>query len=93
VIPIRDTIATFLRHVCFAAYLLALAGSAVAQNGPVTVERAIELHLQGMAIDIGLPGREIDEVRRAARALQRGGVGFYPKSDFVRVDTGRVRFW
>jgi uncharacterized protein YcbK (DUF882 family) len=51
------------------------------------------LHMQGMAIDIRLPGRELDEVRRAARALQRGGVGFYPRSDFVHVDTGRVRFW
>lgn len=51
------------------------------------------LHMQGKAIDIRLPGRRLDDVRRAARALQRGGVGFYPKSDFVHVDTGRVRFW
>lgn len=51
------------------------------------------LHMQGMAIDIRLPGRNLDEVRRGARALQRGGVGYYPGSDFVHVDTGRVRFW
>ena len=51
------------------------------------------LHMQGMAIDIRLPGRDLDAVRRAARSLQRGGVGFYPRSDFVHVDTGRVRSW
>jgi len=51
------------------------------------------LHMQGMAIDIRLPDRGLDDVRRAARSLQRGGVGFYPRSDFVHIDTGRVRYW
>ena len=51
------------------------------------------LHMRGMAIDIRLPGRELNELRSAARSLQRGGVGYYPRSDFVHVDTGRVRFW
>lgn len=51
------------------------------------------LHMKGMAIDIRLPGCELDRLRRAARSLRRGGVGYYPKSDFVHVDTGRVRFW
>ena len=51
------------------------------------------LHMRGMAIDIRLPGRELSDLRRAARSLQRGGVGYYPRSDFVHVDTGRVRFW
>lgn len=51
------------------------------------------LHMQGMAIDIRLPGRGIADVRRAALALQAGGVGYYPASDFVHVDVGRVRRW
>lgn len=51
------------------------------------------LHMRGMAIDIRLPGRELADVRRAARAMKRGGVGYYPASDFVHLDVGRVRFW
>jgi uncharacterized protein YcbK (DUF882 family) len=51
------------------------------------------LHLEGRAIDLRLPGFPTARLRDAALALQRGGVGFYPGSDFVHVDTGRVRFW
>ena len=51
------------------------------------------LHMQGQAIDIRLPGRELAALRKAAIDLQAGGVGFYPKSDFIHVDTGRVRHW
>jgi len=51
------------------------------------------LHMDGKAIDIRLPGVALDDVRRTARALKRGGVGYYPDSNFVHVDTGRVRFW
>lgn len=51
------------------------------------------LHMDGIAIDIRLPGRELRNVRDAAWAMQRGGVGFYPGQQFVHVDTGRVRRW
>ena len=51
------------------------------------------LHVLGKAIDIRVPGIELDHLRVAARSLQLGGVGFYPSSNFVHVDTGRVRFW
>jgi uncharacterized protein YcbK (DUF882 family) len=51
------------------------------------------LHMQGLAIDIRLPGRELDNVRKAALALGGGGVGYYPSSNFVHVDVGRVRSW
>lgn len=50
-------------------------------------------HMVGMAIDIRLPGRRLREVRRAALNLKLGGVGYYPRSNFVHIDTGRVRFW
>lgn len=50
-------------------------------------------HMKGMAIDIRLPGRRLRDVRRAALDLRLGGVGYYPRSNFVHVDTGRVRFW
>ena len=51
------------------------------------------LHMQGQAIDIRLPGRPLQDVRRAALSMQAGGVGFYQRSDFVHLDTGRVRAW
>jgi len=51
------------------------------------------LHLEGKAIDISVKGRSLEQLRGAALAQRSGGVGYYPKSDFVHVDTGRVRFW
>jgi uncharacterized protein YcbK (DUF882 family) len=54
---------------------------------------ANSLHTVGKAIDIRLPGRRLADLRRAALTLQLGGVGYYPKSDFVHVDSGRIRAW
>ena len=51
------------------------------------------LHMYGKAIDIRLPGFATRHLRDVARAVRGGGVGFYPKADFVHVDVGRVRFW
>lgn len=50
-------------------------------------------HMKGMAIDLRLPGVPLKTVRRAALDLRMGGVGYYPKSNFVHVDTGAVRSW
>lgn len=63
---------------------LASAGSGVASNS---------LHMQGLAIDIRLPGCALAHLRDTAKAMKAGGVGFYPKSNFVHVDVGRVRYW
>ena len=49
--------------------------------------------LHGKAIDIRIPGVPLARVREAALDLKLGGVGYYPGSDFVHVDTGRVRAW
>lgn len=51
------------------------------------------LHIQAEAIDLRMPGIDTLKLRKAALALRRGGVGYYPHSDFVHVDTGRVRQW
>ena len=51
------------------------------------------LHMDGRAIDIRLPGQATSRLARLARSLQHGGVGYYRVSDFVHVDTGRVRIW
>jgi len=51
------------------------------------------LHLDGKAIDICVEGRSLKNVRRAAMSMFGGGVGYYPRTGFVHVDTGRLRFW
>ena len=51
------------------------------------------LHMQAMAIDIRLPGTSTARLRDLALALHEGGVGYYPGSDFIHVDVGRVRRW
>ena len=51
------------------------------------------LHMEGRAIDIRLPGVKLDRLRQAALDLKAGGVGYYPKSNFIHIDTGRVRYW
>jgi uncharacterized protein YcbK (DUF882 family) len=51
------------------------------------------LHMQAHAIDIRIPGVDILVLRNAALQLGRGGVGYYPRSGFVHLDTGRVRAW
>jgi len=51
------------------------------------------LHMQAHAIDIRIPGVSTLALRNAALALHEGGVGYYPRSEFVHVDTGRVRTW
>jgi uncharacterized protein YcbK (DUF882 family) len=50
-------------------------------------------HMNGNAMDIRFPGVPVFKIRQAARALNMGGVGFYPRSGFVHLDTGPVRYW
>jgi Bacterial protein of unknown function (DUF882) len=51
------------------------------------------LHIQAEAIDLRMPGIDTLKLRNAALALARGGVGYYPHSDFIHLDVGRVRQW
>jgi uncharacterized protein YcbK (DUF882 family) len=51
------------------------------------------LHTRAQAIDIRLGGLDLTDLHRAALSLRRGGVGLYPRSNFIHVDTGRVRAW
>jgi uncharacterized protein YcbK (DUF882 family) len=63
------------------------------RGGPQTGVASHSLHMDGKAIDLRIPGVKLDHLRAAARSLKLGGVGYYPSSNFVHVDTGRVRFW
>ncbi len=51
------------------------------------------LHMYGQAADVRMPGESLKKIKKAARELQSGGVGYYPRANFVHVDVGRVRFW
>jgi len=50
-------------------------------------------HVLGKAIDVRLTDIELTKLRDKAISMQRGGVGYYAKSHFVHIDTGRVRRW
>ena len=50
-------------------------------------------HLLGKAIDVRLDDVALKKLRDTAIEMQRGGVGYYPQSNFVHLDTGRVRRW
>ena len=63
---------------------LRAAGHAVAEHSQ---------HMEGHAIDVRLMGCRLEKLRDVALQAQRGGVGYYPSSNFVHVDTGRVRTW
>lgn len=64
--------------------MLRRVGSGVAKNS---------YHMYGQALDIRMWGYSTRRVRDVARSLRAGGVGYYPKSNFVHVDTGKIRSW
>ena len=50
-------------------------------------------HTQGRAIDFRIPHIHLSTLHHAALSLRRGGVGYYPHSRFIHIDTGQVRSW
>ena len=72
-------------------YRSPLTNAALRQHSSGVAEHS--LHLQGRAIDVRLPGLRTGKLRELALGMARGGVGFYPRSDFVHLDNGRVRCW
>lgn len=51
------------------------------------------MHMEGRAIDVRLRGCSLVKLRDLAMAAAQGGVGYYPKDQFVHIDTGPVRAW
>jgi uncharacterized protein YcbK (DUF882 family) len=50
-------------------------------------------HIQGKAVDVYLPDRRLSELRSEALQMRRGGVGYYPRPQFIHLDVGPVRSW
>lgn len=50
-------------------------------------------HTRGQAVDFHIQGIELKHIRKAALKMRAGGVGYYPNSQFVHIDTGPVRAW
>jgi len=50
-------------------------------------------HIKGMAIDLRISGTSLSKLHKTALGMRRGGVGYYPSSEFVHVDVGPVRRW
>ena len=57
------------------------------------VHAAHSYHLYGKAVDFRVPDRDLRQVRKVAMALEGGGVGYYPRAQFIHVDVGPVRHW
>ena len=49
--------------------------------------------MYGKPVDFRLPDISLPVLRRTAIALKAGGVGFYPRPNFIHIDVGRIRYW
>jgi uncharacterized protein YcbK (DUF882 family) len=79
------------RYRIISGYRSAATNAMLAARGNGVSSRS--LHMEGKAIDVRLEGVPLASFRDLALARQAGGVGYYPGSDFVHLDTGRVRRW
>ena len=51
------------------------------------------LHMSGQAIDVRMEDVSVSRIRDLAKKLRAGGVGYYPRSGFVHMDSGEFRTW
>ncbi len=86
--------ATTGRDGCFeiiSAYRSPKTNNMLRRTGNGVAKRS--LHMLGKAIDVRLTDYRLSRLHRAALAMKAGGVGYYPKSGFIHLDTGRARAW
>ena len=79
------------RYEVISGYRSARTNAVLAAESPGVARHS--LHIAGRAIDVRLSGCATARLHDLALAAARGGVGFYRRSDFVHLDTGRVRTW
>jgi uncharacterized protein YcbK (DUF882 family) len=93
-----DLVYSLCRKMAYAGPIHVISGYRSPRTNTMLAQRSGKVaknsyHVKGMAIDLRLPGRRLEEVRDTAMRLGGGGVGFYPESQFVHMDTGPVRAW
>lgn len=88
---LASVVATKASFQVISAYRSPATNDMLRQHGSGVASQS--LHLDGRAIDIRLADVPLADLRDAALSLRAGGVGYYPASAFVHIDTGRVRRW
>jgi uncharacterized protein YcbK (DUF882 family) len=88
---LHDTLDARSPFQIISGYRSPASNAAMAANSTGVATRS--LHMDGRAIDIRVRGVELTRLRDAALAMNAGGVGYYASSDFIHIDTGRVRRW
>ncbi len=89
---LRQTLGTEQPFEIISGYRSPLTNATLRQSRAGGVAKR-SLHMEGKALDVRLPGVPLDDLRDAALGLRAGGVGFYPREQFVHLDTGAVRQW
>lgn len=88
---VRRELGTREPYHVISGYRSAATNAKLRANGNGVAKKS--LHMQGRAIDVRIPGVPLAELRQIGLDLKEGGVGYYPGSGFVHLDTGRPRFW
>lgn len=88
---LRDQVDASAPYQVISGYRSPVTNAALHANSSGVATRS--LHMDGRAIDVRIRGVDLVRLRDAALAMNAGGVGFYQASDFVHLDTGRVRRW
>jgi uncharacterized protein YcbK (DUF882 family) len=97
-VRLMDLLYTVSQRLCSGATFHIISGYRSPQTNARLRKRStgvakFSYHMLGRAIDIRLPGCATRKLRQACLDLEIGGVGYYPRSDFVHVDTGAFRTW
>lgn len=88
---VRRTLGTRQPYHVISGYRSPQTNARLRANGGGVAKKS--LHMQGRAIDVRIPDVPLATLRKTGLDLKAGGVGYYPGSGFVHLDTGRPRFW
>lgn len=92
-IELIELIARIQKHIPDKPLLITSAYRTPATNHAIRGSARGSLHMEGKALDIRVPSFPTGKLREIARAESDGGVGWYPRRDFIHVDTGERRDW